>query len=396
MPGSIASKGKRHYVRTYVGDGRYKWSHGFGSKREAEAFLQQTAVLPMYGCGRGRNFRGERFRAYADRWLQAKAKGHLGSKPLRPRTLDTYRLILARHVLPEVGFVPLDKFDSQRLRNFFDHLQEKGLGQTSRHHVYRLVKLVFSDAIAEEIILKSPVTFKGPGRKTHRVRVLSEEETRRILEEAKRSNPPLYRLLLVAASTGQRTGELLAAGWRDVDLEERMWTVEHTLQRLPGGGWVLAEPKTERGRRSIPLTPEVVTELRALKVAQAKARLASGICGKGEDCRKADCMKWHDVGGFVLSQANGKPGHANNIVHRAFRGVLKRAGLPPMRLHDFGRHAFASYLHRQGVSTATISALLGHSSTSFTLATYVSELEAEKWEAAETIGEVLRGIGAKR
>ncbi|HEV8339580.1 MAG TPA: site-specific integrase [bacterium] len=339
----------------------------------------------MYGAGRGRNSRGERFRSFATRWLKDR------ERELRPRTTQTYDGMLRRHVLHTIGFVPLHRFDKRRIKELLDHLQEKGLGQTSRHHVFRLLHKMFSDAVAEELILKNPCEFKGPGRSHHRVQVLTEAQTRHVLAEAKRSNPRLYPLLLTAVSTALRQGELLGLTWENVDLERGTLSVVQALQRLPGAGWTLVPPKTDRSRRAVPLTLDVIAELRTLRLAQTKARLAYGLCPKDRDCKKADCRQWHDVGGFVFAQPNGKPGHGNNIVGRAFRGVLKRAGHPPMRLHVFGRHAYGSYLNRQGVDMATISSLVGHSSTAFTSAVYVHELPAAKREAAQIIGEVLGG-----
>jgi integrase len=54
-----------------------------------------------------------------------------------------------------------------------------------------------------------------------------------------------------------------------------------------------------------------------------------------------------------------------------FETLAFRAGLPPVRFHDL-RHGAASLLKAAGVDTKLISAILGHSRTSFTDRTYVA------------------------
>ena len=51
-----------------------------------------------------------------------------------------------------------------------------------------------------------------------------------------------------------RRGEALALHWSDLDLEARTLTVRGTLGRV-GGELIITEPKTERSRRSVPLSP---------------------------------------------------------------------------------------------------------------------------------------------
>ena len=53
-----------------------------------------------------------------------------------------------------------------------------------------------------------------------------------------------------------------------------------------------------------------------------------------------------------------------------FETLAYRADLPPVRFHDL-RHGAASLCKAAGVDTKIISAMLGHSRTSFTDATYV-------------------------
>ncbi|MBB4137574.1 integrase [Gordonia humi] len=63
--------------------------------------------------------------------------------------------------------------------------------------------------------------------------------------------------------------------WSDVDLDKREISICHTLTRV-NGEHVLSAPKTKRSRRRIPITDEMVRELRSLRKRQLEERLKAG------------------------------------------------------------------------------------------------------------------------
>lgn len=75
------------------------------------------------------------------------------------------------------------------------------------------------------------------------------------------------------------------------------------------------------------------------------------------------------------------------MLHR----VLKRAGLPRVRFHDL-RHTFAPLALQNGVDIKTVSGMLGHFSTGFTLDTYAHVTGVTQRQAAQTMRNVLSGI----
>lgn len=56
-------------------------------------------------------------------------------------------------------------------------------------------------------------------------------------------------------------------------------------------------------------------------------------------------------------------------VSMTFASVVRRAGVPPIRLHDL-RHTHASLLIAEGWDPITVADRLGHSNPGFTLARY--------------------------
>jgi integrase len=81
--------------------------------------------------------------------------------------------------------------------------------------------------------------------------------------------------------------------------------------------------------------------------------------------------------------------NAKNLTARSFKPILKRTGLPDIRLHDL-RHTCATLLLSRGVHPKFVQELLGHATIAITLDTYshvlpgMSDQTASAMEAALT------------
>jgi integrase len=130
---------------------------------------------------------------------------------------------------------------------------------------------------------------------------------------------------------------------------------------VTGSGVVEVGPKTERGKRTLPLDDALASALRSLKARQARERLEAG---EAYAPSRGECSEAH-----IVVDELGWPvrpeWHSNQ-----FRNLAKAAGLPAIRLHD-ARHTCGTLMHLRGVPTAVISKWLGHATASFTMATYV-------------------------
>jgi integrase len=87
--------------------------------------------------------------------------------------------------------------------------------------------------------------------------------------------------------------------------------------------------------------------------------------------------------GYVFTRENGAPLRPGWISEH-FGVLLRRAGLPPVRLHDL-RHGSASYLLAAGVDLKVVSQIMGHATSAFTADVYVTVLEEMAEGAAAAI-----------
>jgi integrase len=151
-----------------------------------------------------------------------------------------------------------------------------------------------------------------------RVRFLSDDERKRLLEACRTSyNPRLYPAVVVSLSTGARKMEILSLRWRDVDFQRQTITLHDTKNGE---------------RRVLPLQGH------ALELIQQHSN------GSRMDSD------------FVFPSRNGKKPFD---LRRAWTAALKESNIPNFRWHDL-RHSAASYLAMNGATLAEIAEILGH------------------------------------
>lgn len=151
-----------------------------------------------------------------------------------------------------------------------------------------------------------------------RVRFLSDDERRRLLEACKKSESPwLYLIVVLALSTGARRMEILGLRWEDVDLNRGVITLHETKNGE---------------RRILPIAGHAL----ALLKEHAKVRsLNTNLVFPGKNLK-------------------------NPVdVRTPWETTLKNADIKDFRFHDL-RHSAASYLAMNGASLAEIAEVLGH------------------------------------
>lgn len=204
-------------------------------------------------------------------------------------------------------------------------------------------------------------------------RILTTNEIKRLLSVARTCDyrqPPRdpqeammarqhFLIVYVAVVTGMRQGEILALQWSDIDTDARAITVRSSLQNIPGttegGGRRRVTTKTGKIRR-VCISSDLAQELTDWKRQQdeysAKYR---GLYQNSEH--------------WVFTNTKGGTVDSTRFAARAFRPMLRAAGLGGVRFHDL-RHYTASWMISQGVPIRAVSEQLGHASSDVTLRIY--------------------------
>jgi hypothetical protein len=83
---------------------------------------------------------------------------------LRPRTVDLYRWLLARHIEPYLGKVPIGKISTQLVREWRADLLSRGVSATMAAKAYRLLRAVLATAVEDDRILpRNPCRIRDAG-----------------------------------------------------------------------------------------------------------------------------------------------------------------------------------------------------------------------------------------
>jgi integrase len=240
--------------------------------------------------------------------------------------------------MPFFGERSLDAIRSADVLDLVSTLEEKDLSPKTIRNVIATLSALFNFARAPQRrwAAENPcegVELPAVPERTE-IRYLTLEEVDAAIAHAPKG---IYQaidraLVLTAAMTGLRKGELLALRWRDVD-----WSAGRIRVRQ---NWVRGEfgtPKSKRSTRSVPMADEVGGELE---------RLFKRSCFQGDD----DLV-------FTLT---GEPLPKSNVTRR-FRKALKAAGLDSSRrFHDL-RHTFGTRMAATGeVSMRTLQEWMGH------------------------------------
>jgi integrase len=226
-----------------------------------------------------------------------------------------------------------------------------GLSPTTRRYAYSVLRIALGRAVKGGKVSRNVATLvDAPAKARREMHPLSAEQTRAFLQAtANGRHGPLYA---VAVATGMRQGELLGLRWQDVDLEARTLAVRYTLV---SGTDDLAEPKTERSRRTLRLSATALGALREQRRRQLEERLAVG-------------RRWHDRE-FVFTNRTGGPLDSRHVT-QGLQRTLRHHGMPPVNFHTFGRHGYATLMLEAGEELAVVSKVLGHSNLSTTADTY--------------------------
>jgi integrase len=193
---------------------------------------------------------------------------------------------------------------------------------------------VFTTAIREWGWLDtSPMTRVSKPRPSRgRVRYLSDEERKKLLEAcAQSSNPYLLTVVLVAISTGMRLGEIMSLQWSHLMISS---------ERKIGHAMLL---KTKNGdRRGVPIAGAALAALRRMQDQHALDR--------GIDTTSLKGLVFQSI---KLSRSVAMD------IRTPWETAVAKAGLKDFRFHDL-RHTAASYLAMNGATPSEIADVLGH------------------------------------
>ena len=303
---------------------------------------------------------------YMDSWLIIKKATR------RYATWLHYDRLVRRFINPALGNIKLKDLRADQIQGLINQLLKLGIGIYTVRKIQDVLKCALNQAVKQDVIIRNPAALVDPPPKPHReMAILTESQVSQLLVAAKGHR--LEALFHLTITTGLRESEVLALKWSDLDWVKQSLKVERQLERPHGEGVQFSAPKTAFGKRSIKLGSKTIEVLRNHYKRQQTERIAAGEAWKEFD--------------LIFPSSVGAPIHQHNL-WRAFKILLKQAGLPAFRFHDL-RHTAASLLLNNGVPVIVVSRRLGHARASITSDVYGHLMPNMQDEAAEMIDELV-------
>lgn len=295
-----------------------------------------------------------------DTWLATWRVTTLEASDRKDSTKALYSSLSAKHLEPApFGATTLAKLKPSDIEALVLSMRAKykedgtrALSDSTIRTTYTVLRAALDGAVRDGLLARNPAAVvKRPGVERTEAKHVDAIDVTALLSAAKESKTRYYAPMALIAATGLRKGEALALQWADLDLDRDKGSlnVRGTLSRV-GGKLTVTEPKTQRSRRTVPLSPSVVSLLTAHRLTQ--------------DAEKEEAANLWRENGLVFATEFGAPVDPRNML-RAVEVAAKRAGLTNVVVHTLRHSAAVSWLE-SGTHIKAVADLLGHSSIAIT------------------------------
>ncbi|MGC4378312.1 site-specific integrase [Fictibacillus sp. Mic-4] len=370
MKGHVRKRGNKWCfvldLKSDDGKRRQKWFSGYRTQKEAEKAMAK--MITEINEGTYIEPSKEKFSDFLATWLELK------KTKVRQTTFDTYNMYTKNHILPTIGHYRLDQLNAVHLEKLYINLSQH-LAAKSILKVHEIIRNALGYAKTKGFVRENVALLAETPKVTRKeMKVWNEEEVRRFLEVAKGDR--LYIAFHLALTTGMRRGEILGLRWKDIDVKNKMLSINQTLSK---DGSHFQPAKSEGSYRSIALAQSTLDEL-----AKHYKMVREERFRYGREYQNLDLVVCTTLGTKVLPRN----------LSRKWYSLLKKADVSKIRFHDL-RHTHATLMLKQGIHPKIVSERLGHSSVQITLDTYSHILPGLQEAAAAKFDENLFGVKNK-
>ena len=318
------------------------------TKGECREMAKLKSELVAKGIGLNIDTKNIMVKAYLDRWF----KDYVESCK-KISTRRAYKSVIKHQLTEGIGEITLQKLQRPAIQRHFNQLAESGLSTATLDLVRTVLRAALKQACEDRIIEHNPsVGIKlAPIENKKRI-AYSVAEVQSVLKLVADNRYRVGFHLLFGLAL--REGEMLGLKWKNVDIEKGRVQIVEQLSRHKAA--TFDSPKSKASIRTLPLSVELVAELKSWRTNQKEMLLKAGIVWTEEKT--------------VLSNEIGMPiSHESFLVE--YYKTVKAAGLATTGCHD-ARHSRLTQLASTGIDARTLANFAGHSDVAFTLRVYVS------------------------
>lgn len=203
--------------------------------------------------------------------IYIKQKRHKG-RSLSQNSITNYTGMYDKHVRESnLGKMRIQEIKKSHIVEFYLSIQRKGLSYGTVVFYQKIFSAVFNMAIDEEFIDKNPTMralnqIEGSQKEKQALTVKEQDS---LLVYAKKYNPDMYCKLVFLVDSMCRVSEFAGVTWKDINMKERIISINHQLQYKKYAGDDCAKfcitPTKGNNERYIPMTDRLYKMLKKMK-----------------------------------------------------------------------------------------------------------------------------------
>lgn len=265
----------------------------------------------------------------------------------------------------EFGGRKIDEVKVLDAKLFLIKLQEENKkSYSSIHSIRGVIRPAFQMAVDDDLIRKNPFDWELADvliNDSVKREAISVTQERLFLNFIKNDThySQYYDGMFILFKTGMRISEFCGLTLSDIDMKNRKINIDHQLQRMRNGKYIIVTTKTMYGERSLPMSEEVYLCFKRLIAKRKRIKVEPMVDGKS---------------GFLVLDKNNMPYLANHWEKRFQYALGKynrtfKEELPTITPHVC-RHTYCTNMAKSGVSPKTLQYLMGHADIATTLGVY--------------------------
>lgn len=306
-----------------------------------------------------RRNQGKTFGEIAGEWLLLQSANHKGA------TLLKYQTILETHLMPVFQAYDIQTLDEHAIARFISNKMASGNLKNREPLSSSYVKLILI-VLTSVLEYAAAMGYRGELKNHYIAKPAAVKQETEVLDLNSQLELERYIAqntgctetgIALAIYGGLRIGEICALRWEEVDFENKIIRIRHTVSRVKNEDCgaasktklVIDVPKTRASARDVPINSKLLAILK----------------------------NWKSISNSEFAVSTTDVFVSPRTFEYRYHKILQNCGITDIHFHGL-RHTFATRCVEVGVDIKTLSELLGHASVNITLNTYVHSSVEQK------------------
>ena len=294
---------------------------------------------------------------------------------VKESTYSRYISMIEKHILPELGSMPLSVISSEDIERFTQkklqcgNLKNSGgLSPKTVTGFLSVIRLALNYGAECGYDCCGSILIRNPRKNMPDIQILTSREQQKLESVLIEENSPVSIGILLSLYLGLRIGEICALRWEDFDLENGLLYVKRSMQRIPNLDAAKDNPLSAKTKIIID-DPKTSSSVRNIPIPAGLLPLF--------------CQYKKEANIYVLTGSDSylEP----KGYYRKYKQIMNKCGLGRFNYHAL-RHTFATRCIENDFDVKSLSEILGHANVSTTLQRYVHPSVSLKRQHMDRLG----------